>query len=236
MTFTPTDTTDYNNASDSVTLKVAQATPTITWANPAAITLGTALGASQLDATASVPGKFIYNLAAGTVLGAGNQSLSVVFTPTDSTDYTSASQKATLTVENPPPPPAPVTIIGEQAVFTRKLKKGKPVGKPVLTGYMLDFGAPLNLTATNRANFEVATLTTKKVKKKTTHILQPISNFTVSYVPANDAVEIAFTSTETFKTGGQITVSSGVTSANGGALAGTTVFTISPKGNNISPG
>ncbi len=234
--FTPTDSIDYTNASDTVTIKVAQATPTITWANPAAIASGTALGASQLDAAANVPGRFTYSPAAGTLLGAGNQTLSVTFTPTDPTDYSSASHKVTVNVE-PPPPPAPVTIIGEQAVFTRKLKKGKPVGKAVLTGYMLDFGAPLNPTAAaNRANYQVATMTTKKVKKKVTHILKPISNFTVSYVPAKDAVEVMFTGAETFPTGGQITVSTGVTSANGGALAGTTMFTISPKGNNISPG
>ena len=78
-------------------------------------------------------------------------------------------------------------------------------------------------------------MSTKKVKKKVTHILKPITNFTVSYVAANDAVDIAFSGTETFPTGGQITVLNGVTSASGGALAGTTVFTIAPKGNTISP-
>ena len=52
------------------------ATPTITWATPAAITSGTALSATQLDATASVPGTFTYTPAAGTVLGAGTQTLS----------------------------------------------------------------------------------------------------------------------------------------------------------------
>ena len=31
--FTPTDTTDYADASDTVTISVTQATPTITWAH-----------------------------------------------------------------------------------------------------------------------------------------------------------------------------------------------------------
>ena len=237
VTFRPTDAIDFNNASNTVTINVAQGaktTPTITWANPAAITYGTALGASLLDATASVPGKLTYSPVAGTVLGAGNQTLSVTFTPTDSTDYSRATDKVTVNVETPPPP-TPVMVIGEQAVFQRKLKKGKPVGKPVLVGYMLDLGAPLNPTAANRANFQVATMTTKKVKKKVTHILKPITNFTVSYVAATDAVDITFSSAETFPTGGQITVLSGVTSATGGALAGTTKFTIAPKGTRISP-
>ena len=51
-----TDTTDYTNATKTVTLAVGQATPTITWATPAGITYGTALSNAQLNATASVPG------------------------------------------------------------------------------------------------------------------------------------------------------------------------------------
>jgi hypothetical protein len=77
--------------------------------------------------------------------------------------------------------------------------------------------------------------TTKKVKKKVSHILKPITNFTVSYLPANDAVAIAFSGKETFPTGGQITVLEGLTGASGGALEGTIVFNITPKGTNISP-
>jgi hypothetical protein len=75
-----------------------QTTPTITWPTPAAITAGTALSTTQLDATASVPGSFLYSPAAGTVLGAGTQTLSVSFTPTDTTDYTTATDTVTLTV------------------------------------------------------------------------------------------------------------------------------------------
>ena len=45
---------------DTLTLTVNRATPTITWVNPANITSGTALSGTQLDATASVPGTFVY--------------------------------------------------------------------------------------------------------------------------------------------------------------------------------
>ena len=91
MTFTPTDTTDYTTATATTTIAVAQATPTITWAAPAGIVYGTALSATQLDATSSVAGTFAYSPAAGTVLKAGSQTLSVTFTPTDTTDYTTAT-------------------------------------------------------------------------------------------------------------------------------------------------
>jgi hypothetical protein len=77
---------------------VNQATPKITWVKPAAITYGTALSATQLDATASVPGTFVYSPAVGTVLTAGTQTLSVTFTPTDKTDYTTQSATTTITV------------------------------------------------------------------------------------------------------------------------------------------
>ena len=48
--------------------------------------------ATQLNATASVPGTFVYTPAAGTVLNAGAaQTLSVTFTPTDAANYTTAT-------------------------------------------------------------------------------------------------------------------------------------------------
>jgi hypothetical protein len=72
--------------------------PVITWAQPAAITQGTPLSATQLDATANVPGAFVYSPAAGTVLAAGSQTLSVSFTPNDTTHYTSAGDTVTISV------------------------------------------------------------------------------------------------------------------------------------------
>jgi len=78
-------------------------TPVITWATPAAVIYGTALSATQLDATASVPGTFVYTPAAGTVLSIGSQTLSVTFTPTNTVNYTTATDKVTLMVNTPPP-------------------------------------------------------------------------------------------------------------------------------------
>ena len=98
-TFTPTDTTDYTTATPTATISVAQAAPVITWANPGGIVYGTALSGAQLDATANVPGAFVYSPVAGTVLHAGNaQTLSATFTPTDTTDYTTATPTATINV------------------------------------------------------------------------------------------------------------------------------------------
>ena len=43
-------------------------------------------------------GTFVYTPGSGTVLGAGSQTLSVTFTPSDTTDYKSASGSVTLQV------------------------------------------------------------------------------------------------------------------------------------------
>ena len=85
----------------SVSYTVSKATPVITWANPAPIIYGTPLSSTQLDATANVPGTFVYTPGAGTILPAGMQTLSVAFTPYDSLDYTSAGDQVTLLVTQP---------------------------------------------------------------------------------------------------------------------------------------
>jgi hypothetical protein len=103
VTFTPTDTVNYTGASASVSINVLQATPTITWSTPADIVYGTALGATQLTATASVPGTFAYTPPAGTVLNAGSgQPLAVTFTPTDTANYTGASASVSINVKVTP--------------------------------------------------------------------------------------------------------------------------------------
>ena len=78
-------------------------TPPITWATPAAITYGTPLSATQLDASATVAGTYAYSPAAGTVLGTGQQTLKVTFTPTDTVDYTTATDSVALTVNRATP-------------------------------------------------------------------------------------------------------------------------------------
>ena len=64
----------YNAAQPvSQPFSIAKATPVITWANPADIVYGTALSATQLNATADVAGSFVYTPAAGVKLNAGAQ-------------------------------------------------------------------------------------------------------------------------------------------------------------------
>jgi large repetitive protein len=111
----------FSGSSAQTTLVVNQATPTISWANPAPIIFGTALSSTQLNATASVPGSFVYSPAPGTVLTGGIQTLSVAFTPTDTTDYTTATANVTLIVDARPvftSPNATTFTVGTASSFT----------------------------------------------------------------------------------------------------------------------
>ncbi|HEY9072619.1 MAG TPA: hypothetical protein VIN67_00680, partial [Desulfobaccales bacterium] len=76
------------------------------------------LSATQLDATASVAGTFVYTPASGTVLNTvGSQTLSVTFTPTDTTDYATATGTVSLTVNTSQP--AVTVDYGTQDQFIR---------------------------------------------------------------------------------------------------------------------
>ena len=98
VVFTPSDASKYNSATGSVSITVNKATPTITWAAPSPIISGTQLDATQLNATASVPGTFVYSPPAATVLSVGTQTLTATFTPTDATNYNPASATVSITV------------------------------------------------------------------------------------------------------------------------------------------
>ena len=66
--------------------------------NPAAITYGTALSATQLNATATPSGgTFVYSPAAGTILSAGTNTLNVTYTPSNA-NYAPATATVSLVV------------------------------------------------------------------------------------------------------------------------------------------
>lgn len=94
---------DYTAPDAQGTLTIKQATPTIRWSAPAAITLGTPLSSSQLNASATgvagvaLSGSFTYTPKSGTVLGVGSQSLQVQFSPSDR-NYAGASKTVQIAV------------------------------------------------------------------------------------------------------------------------------------------
>ncbi len=75
--------TDPSNAS-TLAPPGRRAAPAVTWPTPGPISYGEKLSAAQLNATASVPGKFVYTPGPGYVLPTGTHTLWVTFTPAES--------------------------------------------------------------------------------------------------------------------------------------------------------
>jgi sugar lactone lactonase YvrE len=125
---------NYAASSSATTIQVVVGliTPTINWTQPAPITYGATLGgvlnASAVSGSTTVAGSFVYTatpqggiavtVTGATVLSAGDYTLTAMFTPTDTSTYTSASGTVSLTVTKATPAvalissvnPAPVTM------------------------------------------------------------------------------------------------------------------------------
>jgi RHS repeat-associated protein len=95
--FVPTSS-DYSIETAEVLLTVNPAPAPVSWTQPADIANGAALTATQLDATSTIPGTFVYSPGLGTVLTLGPHLLSVTFTPTDTIDYTATTVTVAITV------------------------------------------------------------------------------------------------------------------------------------------
>src|SRR5204862_59270 len=119
------DAANYTTATRTVPINVAKATPTITWPAPADVIYGAALSATQLNASASIPGTFVYTPAAGTLVSAGAaQTLSVTFTPTDAANYTTATRTVAITVTKATPAitwPVPADVVYGTALSATQL-------------------------------------------------------------------------------------------------------------------
>jgi hypothetical protein len=133
VTLAPTDTIHYTSATKTVSLTVKKAIPVITWTAPAAVTYGTALSATQQNAASSVAGTFVYSPASGTVLAAGNHTLWVTFTPTDTADYAAKTVSVTLTVNK-----AVLKITAKNA--SRTYGAVNPTFIDTITGFVLGQG------------------------------------------------------------------------------------------------
>lgn len=151
------------------TLTIHPAAPVINWASPAGITEGTALGATQLNATAtgvggvSVAGNFVYLPAAGTVLAAGVRPISVELIPT-SGNYARAIKTVTITVVAAEVPPSRLKFKGffrpvHNLPSVNRMKAGRAV--PVMFSVegaqgsrVLQPGSPTSVSATCSAGAE----------------------------------------------------------------------------------
>lgn len=72
--------------------------PAIKWRASKPIAYGTALSATQLNATCAAPGELVYTPAPGTLLPAGKHTLHVAFTPADPTRHAPSEKTLALVV------------------------------------------------------------------------------------------------------------------------------------------
>jgi hypothetical protein len=198
---------NYTGMSVAGTLVIHQATPTITWTSPADITSGTPLESAQLDATGSVPGTFSYNPAAGTVLNPGQgQTLTVMFTPTDTTDYATASGSTLINVLSAPLPPTPPQATG--VVGVGHSKKG-------LTSITIGFNEALDQSSVvNPSLYSVLGAVTKR--KKTVYS----KAVGIQSISLNGNSKVTINLAKPFKGAVQVTVQAGIAATNGTKSSG----------------
>ncbi len=137
-----------------------------------------------------------------------------------------------------------LTIILEQVVTKQKTdKKGKPVGKPVIVGFALDFSTAMDRSTAGRAaDYRVDSAVPNRAvpfgNTKRTTVLRPV-RFTAAYNQSTNSVTLTVKGKPTFAKGGQIKV---IASAPDGVSStadvlldpSDTVFTILPKAKRIT--
>ena len=180
-TFTPTDSANYTTAAKTVQLIVYKAAPVITWETPAPVTYGTVLGDEQLNATADVDGRMMYNPVSGAKLKVGTQTLSVTFRPTDNTNYSTASASVELVVSKATPvitweAPAAITYgteLSDAQLNATADMEGTFEYDPVI-GTKLNAGTQ-TLTATftpaDADNYETASVSVELLVNKATPVI-----------------------------------------------------------------
>jgi sugar lactone lactonase YvrE len=188
----------------------------IGWSNPADLTYGTPLDATQLNATASVPGTFTYSPAAGTVLNAGTAQLTGHFVPDDATlgpaDWTVALSVLAR----------PITVTADNQ--TKVLNSPGPALTYTITSGSLVAGDSLTGALARAAGENVGTY---PINQGT---LAASSNYALTFVPGALLIEYSLTQgrkvlspinadgSSVFKLGSNVPVKLQVFDANGNSV------------------
>jgi hypothetical protein len=134
LIFVPNDSANYSTVNKSVSISVSKAIPTVSWATPGRIVYGTPLSAAQLNATANMAGTFAYTPALGTILRPpGTHPLSVVFTPSDTVNYSQANASVALILD-----PAYLTVQADNT--SKAFGQALPAFTATITGFVAGDG------------------------------------------------------------------------------------------------
>ena len=233
----------------SGTLVIGKATPVITWGAPADITYGTLLDGTQLNATASVPGTFVYTPAAGARLDAGaGQTLRVSFTPADIANYTTAAKEVTLNVGKASQAITFAALAGKtygDAPFALSATavSGLAVAFELVSGPATLAGSTLTLTGAGTitvrasqagdANWNAATPVERNFTVTQKTVTATAENQTRAFGAANPAFTVAYTGFVTGDTAAVLdTPPTAVCSATATSGAGTYPITVSGGSDN----
>ncbi len=185
VTFTPTDTANYNTVTGSVNVAVAKATPVVSaWPTAGGILYGQALSASTLNGgTASTEGSFAF-VSPATTPNVGTYYASVVFTPASTASYNAVTGTVAVVVSKAAPSvtvwPGASGISYGQNLTASILSSGiaTPGGTfaftaPLTTPVAGSYTAAVTFTPTDTADYSVASGTTAVTVSLATPIVSP---------------------------------------------------------------
>jgi hypothetical protein len=229
--------------------------PAITWRTPAPISYGTKLSGTQLNATANTAGTFVYSPPSGTLLAPGPHNLAVTFTPTNTSEYSTATDRVQLTVQLAATSTSVVSSLnpstyGQSVTFTATVTSSG--GTPPGTVTFKDGSATLGTgkLSGGTATFTTSTLSvgshsitavyggsvdfagsTSSILTQTVNQAATSTSVTSSLNPSTFGQPVTFTATVTSAGGtptGTVTFNDGSSALGTGTLSGgTTTFTTS---------
>jgi hypothetical protein len=196
------------------------------YSGPVTLSLATSPSGASLGGTTTV-------VASGGIASFAGLSVNLPGTYVLLATASGLSSAGTAAITVPIPVPTPPQVQSVTLVNQQKLRRGKPVGKPVLIGYQFTFDVPMSPSINNPSDYEVQVLVPAKGRGKNA---KPAhyqgTSFTLNLVSSSNTVQVLTGSktTKTFKNGGQIIlIGSGISSASGALLGSNVVYTI-PKG------
>lgn len=186
--FTPTDSTNYETVTRTITVNVAKATPHIVNVQGTAITYGDALSASTVSGTAqysdsdttSVNGSFSWVDASAkpAVADSNSTEYAVIFTPSDGVNYNTANTMAKLIVNKATNAPnMPGSTMNVSNSYTKIGDVPLPTGwewQDADKGTPLTVDTPVMATAVyvgvDKENYENTTVTIAVTKNSCDHV------------------------------------------------------------------
>ena len=108
------------------------------------------------------------------------------------------------------------------------------MGKPVLTGFAIEFSRPMAATTANDGFYQFENMRAKAHGKNSVAHMSALG-ITVSYDASNNTATVHVAGKQSFPKGGILMVSTSVASAAGASLSGTSTFAIGAGGKTIYP-